>query len=244
MDISNSAKLIAIGEEGIEILKSIETKLINDISVETIELNQDVDKEFVRCLLDGVDVLFVTYNTENKRSNDIVKAISFMASERRVLSVGINSSQKNHNEELNINREILINDSNKNELSEFMNIVIDSISDKTMISIDLTDLKEVFAGDKGMKYSYSKLSTDTNVDDMIAKISENTTTIGDDFVGKNAVVLIEINDNEISESETLILTNELLTKLIEVSDKSYEIIFSLNLIKNDNKEINIATIYN
>ena len=64
------------------------------MGIDKIAINQDVDKDFVRELLDGVDVLFLTYNSEDKRALQIVNAIGFMADERRVLSIGLDSAVK------------------------------------------------------------------------------------------------------------------------------------------------------
>ena len=95
-NISKSAKIIGIGNEGTANLESIYNVVKENVDTEKININQDVDKDYVRELLDGVDVLLLTYSTEDKRSVDIVKAIAFMAGERRVLSLGLNSSQKEH----------------------------------------------------------------------------------------------------------------------------------------------------
>ncbi len=92
MEIAKSSKLIGIGEEGIKNLESISHKLNDNIYLEKINIKQDVDKEYVRALLDGIDVLFLTYSSEDKEALNIVKAIGIMANERRVLSIGLNSS--------------------------------------------------------------------------------------------------------------------------------------------------------
>lgn len=108
MEIAKSSKLIGIGEEGIKNLESISHKLNDNIYlVEKINIKQDVDKEYVRALLDGIDVLFLTYSSEDKEALNIVKAIGIMANERRVLSIGLNSSTKEVKDSLEIDREII-----------------------------------------------------------------------------------------------------------------------------------------
>lgn len=88
------AKIIGIGNDGINTLNSIKFKLENNMDIEEISINQDVDKDYVRELLDGVDLLFLTYNSEDKKALQIVNAIGYMADERRILSIGIDSSNK------------------------------------------------------------------------------------------------------------------------------------------------------
>ena len=83
------SKFIGVGSEGIETLNSYKSKLEKNFTFEEININQDVDKEYVRALLDGIEVLFISYNSEDKKVKDIVKAISFMTTERRVLSIGL-----------------------------------------------------------------------------------------------------------------------------------------------------------
>ena len=94
------SKFIGIGQEGIETLNAFKNKLEKNFSFEEINLKQDVDKDYVRALLDGIEVLVLTYNSEDKKVRDIVKAISFMAVERRVLCIGLDSSLKENKDEM------------------------------------------------------------------------------------------------------------------------------------------------
>ena len=79
-----NTKLIAIGNEGIKKLEDIEGKIIQKIDTEKININKDVDKDYVRTLLDGVDILLLTYNSEDKQALQIVNAIGYMAEERKL----------------------------------------------------------------------------------------------------------------------------------------------------------------
>ena len=117
-----SAKLIGMGDDGIKNLESIYESIKNHMGIEKIAINQDVDKDFVRELLDGVDVLFLTYNSEDKRALQIVNAIGFMADERRVLSIGLDSAVKENKDDVNINREFKIN---KDNLELVLNLLKD-----------------------------------------------------------------------------------------------------------------------
>ena len=52
-------KVIAVGEEAINYLEDIKHNLQKNASFENIKVTKDVDKEFVRGLLDGIEVLYV-----------------------------------------------------------------------------------------------------------------------------------------------------------------------------------------
>ena len=89
MEETKSTKLIGIGNEGIKKLEEVASKIAQKIDTEKININKDVDKDYVRALLDGVDILLLTYNSEDKGSLQIVNAIGYMADERRVLCIGL-----------------------------------------------------------------------------------------------------------------------------------------------------------
>ena len=67
------SKFIGIGKEGIDTLNSYKSKLEKNFTFEEININQDVDKEYVRALLDGIEVLFISYNSEDSKVKDIAK---------------------------------------------------------------------------------------------------------------------------------------------------------------------------
>ena len=52
-------KVIAVGEEAINYLEDIKHNLQKNASFENIKVTKDVDKEFVRGLLDGIEVLYM-----------------------------------------------------------------------------------------------------------------------------------------------------------------------------------------
>lgn len=243
-NISNNAKLIAIGEDGIRNLNNIKDKVKDNMAFEQIAINQDVDKDYVRNLLDGVDILFLTYSTEDRRAKDILKAIGYMAKERRVLSIGLNSSTKEEKDELNIDRQIIISEDNTNKITSIMNMMIESISQECMISIDLTDLKEVLCTDKGIKYSYNEFEKDQNTDDVVVSILESIEECGCEFEGKKGTIFIDLDQNHFAEKNMLVVVNELLTKIQDNTDDSYDLIFSLNVKDNENSNARIGLIYN
>ena len=91
-------KVIAVGEEAINYLEDIKHNLQKNASFENIKVTKDVDKEFVRGLLDGIEVLYMLYDSSDKDVVNILKAISFMAQERRVLCIGLDICLKENKE--------------------------------------------------------------------------------------------------------------------------------------------------
>ena len=91
-------KVIAVGDEAINYLENIKHNLQKNASFENIKVTKDVDKEFVRGLLDGIEVLYMLYDSSDKDVVNILKAISFMAQERRVLCIGLDICLKENKE--------------------------------------------------------------------------------------------------------------------------------------------------
>ena len=91
-------KVIAVGDEAINYLEDIKHNLQKNASFENIKVTKDVDKEFVRGLLDGIEVLYMLYDSSDKDVVNILKAISFMAQERRVLCIGLDICLKENKE--------------------------------------------------------------------------------------------------------------------------------------------------
>ena len=92
-------KVIAVGDEAINYLENIKHNLQKNASFENIKVTKDVDKEFVRGLLDGIEVLYMLYDSSDKDVVNILKAISFMAQERRVLCIGLDICLKENKED-------------------------------------------------------------------------------------------------------------------------------------------------
>ena len=91
-------KVISVGDEAINYLENIKHNLQKNASFENIKVTKDVDKEFVRGLLDGIEVLYMLYDSSDKDVVNILKAISFMAQERRVLCIGLDICLKENKE--------------------------------------------------------------------------------------------------------------------------------------------------
>ena len=54
-------KVIAVGDEAINYLENIKHNLQKNASFENIKVTKDVDKEFVRGLLDGIEAVSYTH---------------------------------------------------------------------------------------------------------------------------------------------------------------------------------------
>ena len=233
MEEVKNTKLIGIGNEGIKKLEEVESKIVEKIDTEKININKDVDKDYVRALLDGVDILLLTYNSEDKQALQIVNAIGYMADERRVLSVGLDLSEKENKNEIKINND------NTDSLLNIIDMIIDSISDECTISIDLTDIKEGLASDKGIKYSYGEFDKNNSVEEIANKLEESAIKTSDELTGKKLMILVEM-----SSVYDIAYLNEVLNAIQDKCDDSYEAIFSLYLKEDLGEKIKVSLIYN
>ena len=239
MESVKSTKLIGIGNEGIKKLEEVESKIVEKIDTEKININKDVDKDYVRALLDGVDILLLTYNSEDKQALQIVNAIGYMAEERRVLSVGLDLNEKENKTEIKINREIKINNNNTDTLLNIVDMIIDSIADECMISVDLTDIKEGLASEMGIKYSYGEFDKNNSVEEIANKLMESAEQTSDELTGKKLMILVEM-----SSMYDIAYLNEVLNAIQDKSADSYEAIFSLYTKEELKDKIKISLIYN
>lgn len=238
-DFNKNAKVIGIGVEGIKIINEIEEKIKTNVDIERININQEVEKEYVRSLLDGVDILFLAYSTEDKQSREIIKAISYMSNERRILSIGMNCSDKENKEDLELGREFKINNDSIFKFVNLMNIMIESISDSCMINIDITDLKEAIIGDKGIKYSFEEFEDTKEYSKMANVLFERMEYIGEEFINKKGIVFVEGNMDF-----SLVELNDLINNIQSKIEEKYEVIFSLYLKENLGGKIKVGLLYN
>ena len=239
MEEVKGTKLIGIGNDGIQKLEEVESKVVEKIDIEKISINKDVDKDYVRALLDGVDILLLTYNSEDKQALQIVNAIGYMAEERRVLSVGLDLNEKENKTEIKINREIKINNNNTDTLLNIVDMIIDSIADECMISVDLTDIKEGLASEMGIKYSYGEFDKNNSVEEIANKLMESAEQTSDELTGKKLMILVEM-----SSMYDIAYLNEVLNAIQDKSEESYEAIFSLYLKEDLEDKIKVSLIYN
>ena len=198
------SKFIGIGQEGIETLNAFKNKLEKNFSFEEINLKQDVDKDYVRALLDGIEVLVLTYNSEDKKVRDIVKAISFMAVERRVLCIGLDSSLKENKDEMGVDQEIKINKYNFEKIQDLLNIVVESIDENVFLAIDLTDLRDIFNKESAISYSYEEFAHDTDIDSIVKALVEETYATEGEATKKKAILFYEL-EKELIENDLMII---------------------------------------
>ena len=239
MEEVKGTKLIGIGNDGIQKLEEVESKVVEIIDIEKISINKDVEKDYVRALLDGVDILLLTYNSEDKQALQIVNAIGYMAEERRVLSVGLDLNEKENKTEIKINKEIKINNNNTDTLLNIVDMIIDSIADECMISVDLTDIKEGLASEMGIKYSYGEFDKNNSVEEIANKLMESAEQTSDELTGKKLMILVEM-----SSMYDIAYLNEVLNAIQDKSEDSYEAIFSLYTKEELKDKIKISLIYN
>ncbi|MCC0702162.1 cell division protein [Clostridioides sp. ES-S-0049-02] len=236
---NKNAKIIGIGAKGINIINEIEEKVKINMDIEKITMNQEVEKEYVRSLLDGVDILFLAYSAEDKQSREVIKAISYMSNERRILSIGINSSEEENKDDLGINREFKVNENSILKFVDLMNVMIESISDSCMINIDISDLKEAIISDKGIKYSFEEFEDSKQHSEIVDILFENMEHFGEEFIGKKGIVFVEGNDKF-----SLVELNDLMNNIQSKVEEGYEIIFSLYLKENLDGKIKVGMLYN
>ena len=234
------SKFIGVGSEGIKTLNSFKNKLERNFNFEEINLNQDVDKEYVRSLLDGIEILFISYSSEEAKVKDIVKAISFMANERRVICIGLDSALKENKDDMGLDKEIKINKYNIEKVQDLINMVVEAVDENLFLAIDYSDLKEIFAKDASISYSIEEFEKEVTIDEIARVLTEETyTTVGEE-VKKKALVFYEMPQNLI-ENE-LIFINEVNMKINEILGDTYDMMFSYNATNNNNEKIKICLI--
>ncbi|HBH2132680.1 TPA: cell division protein [Clostridioides difficile] len=238
-NFNKNAKIIGIGAEGINIINEVEEKIKANMDIEKININQEIEKEYVRSLLDGVDILFLIYSSEDKHIRDIIKAVSYMSNERRVLSIGMDCSEKENKEDLELGREFKINNDSIFKFVDLMNIMVESISDSCMINIDITDLKEAIVGDKGIKYSFEEFEDTKSYSEIADILFDRMEYIGEEFISKKGIVFVE-GSPEFSIMEL----NDLISNIQIKVEESYEVIFSLYIKENLNGNIRVGLLYN
>lgn len=234
------SKFIGIGDEGIKTLDAFKNKLEKNFSFEEINLHQDVDKEYVRGLLDGIEVLVLTYNSEDNKVRDIVKAISFMAIERRVLCLGLDSSLKENKDEMGLDQEIKINKYNFEKIQDLLNIVVESIDENVFLAIDLTDLRDIFNKESAISYSYEEFAHDAEIDHIVNTIVEETYATEGEALKKKAVLFYEL-EKELIKDELLFI-NDINTRVSEKLGNTYDILFSFNSVEDNNQKLKISLI--
>ena len=235
-----TAKLIGICEKGIEFAKRAEESGLNRIKLELIEDKKDVDKEYVRTLLDDIDILYLAFSSAERRAIEIVKAIGFMASERKVLCIGFDVNSEKAIKIDEIDRYVPVKHEELEELVKMMDMTATSIADDIMINLDITDLRDVMITEKGIKYSYIEADYSENADRILELVDENTKEDGEEFLLKKCIAIIE-GKTEGENGIDLSSISEIMEKLGEkCSDRGYSI---FAIIPNDEAEKMSMTVF-
>ena len=235
-------KVIAVGNDAIDYLDSIKKDLEKNANFENINITKDVDKEFVRNLLDGIEILYILYDSSDKDILNITKAISFMSSERKVLSIGLDICLKEHKEELGLDKELKLNKYNLEKTVDMINLISEAIDEETLMYIDISDLKELFQGDKAVSYSIGEFSFDKNPLDVAKDLEEDFYKTSGDLTLKKGLLLAETS--QMAGNNTLMFLNDVKENLLEIVESNIDIIFSYNEKEEDKQTIKIAYLRN
>ena len=119
-------------------------------------------------------------------------------------------------------------------------MMIEAVSDGCAISIDLTDLKELFASEGGVKYNFETFTKEDSSNVIAEKLVKDMKEAGSNFIEKKGIMLVEMNKND----DAIVFLYEILTKIQEVSPSTYDIIFSLYMNENNSNELKFGLIYN
>ena len=235
-------KVISVGDEAINYLENIKQDLENNTSFENIKVTKDVDKEFVRGLLDGIEVLYMLYDSSDKDIANITKAISFMAKERKVLCIGLDICLKENKEDLGVDKEFKLNKYNLNTTIDMINIICEAMHEDTLIYVDLSDLKELFQGEGAVAYSVEEIELNQNPADLAKMLEEDFYKSEGELTSKKRLLLAE--SSQAAGNDTLIYLHQVINALQDLNESNIDVVFSYNEKQKDTKTMKIAYLRN
>ena len=247
MNFNNKyAKIIGISEDGIKNLEYILNYKNNKniLDTEKITINQAIDKDYAAKILDEIEIVFITYNSKEQRSCDIVKAINYMAKERRIVSIGLDVNQDEKKVEFDFNAEFVMEESNKVLICELIDMMVESVSDECTINIDLTDLKEILSKEKGLAYGYIEKDNSINKEDLVNMLFDNMVKTNEELTKKKGIVFISLGADYCKIEEALLILNEMLGNIQSKIDESCDLISTLFLDENLKDKIRMGILYN
>lgn len=247
MELNNKyAKVIGVSEDGIKNLQYIVNYKNNKniLATEEITENQSIDKDYAAKILDEIDIMFITYNSKEQRTCDIVKAINYMANERRVISIGLDLNPDAKKVEFELNAEIVMTEENKDVICEMISMMVISVEDETTINIDLTDIKEVLSKEQGLSYSVIEGDKSLNKDGIVEKLFENILQTNGELTNKKAVVFVSIGNNYCKIEDVLVMLTEMLENIQGRISSKCDLIFSLDLNEGLKDKIKVGLIHN
>ena len=247
MNFNNKfAKIIGVSEDGIKNLEYIINYKNNNeiLSTEKISINQDIDKDYAAKILDEVEILFITYNSKEQRTCDIVKAVNYMAKERRIVSIGIDVNQDNKKVEFDFNAEFIMTDENRNLICELIDMMVESVSEECTINIDLTDLKEILSKEKGLAHGFIESDKSVNKEELVEMLFDSILKTDEDLTKKKGIVFISLGNEYCEIEEVLHMLNEMLENIQGKIDSKCDLIFTLALNENLKDKIRMGILYN
>lgn len=247
MDLNNKyAKVIGVSEAGIKNLQYIVNYKDNKkiLDKEEITENQAIDKDYAAKILDEVDIMFITYNSKEQRTCDIVKAINYMANERRVISIGLDLNTDEKKVEFELNAEIVMTEENKQAICELISMMVISVEDETTINIDLTDIKEVLSTEQGLVYSFIESDRSLDKNGLVEKLFSNIVKTNEELTNKKAVVFVTLGENYCKIEDVLVMLTSMLEDIQSKISSKCDLIFALDLNNKLNDKIKIGLIHN
>ncbi len=235
-------KVISIGEAAIDYLEDIKKDLEKNASFENIKVTKDVDKEFVRGLLDGIEVLYMLYDSSDKDVCNITKAVSFMAKERKVLCIGLDICLKENKEDLGVDKEFKLNKYNLNTTIDMINLICEAMDEDTLIYVDLSDLKELFQGEGAVAYSVEEIELDKNPAELAQMLEDDFYKSEGELTLKKGLLLSECS--EAAGDNTLIYLHQVINSLQDLNESNIDIVFSYNEKEKSTKTMKIAYLRN
>lgn len=247
MDFNNKfAKIIGVSEDGIKNLKYIVNYKNNKEILETeeISINQDIDKDYAAKILDETEIVFITYNSKEQRTCDIVKAVNYMAQQRRIVSIGLDVNQDKKKVEFDFNAEFTMTDENKDLICDLVNMIVESVSEECTINIDLTDLKELLPKEKGLAHGFIESDKSASKEELVELLFNSIVKTEEDLTKKKGIVLISLGNDYCEIEEVLFILNEMLQDIQGRIDDKCELIFTLALNENLKDKIKMGILYN
>ncbi|WP_300282766.1 hypothetical protein [Peptacetobacter sp.] len=233
------SKAIGISEKGIEIVNEISKFELSHVNIERINKDKDVDKDFVRNLLDDIEILYLIFDSSDKRAIEIVKAIGFMASERKTLCIGFDFSTDKSKKIEEIDRYIKTEEKNIEKIADLMDMMAESITEEPILNLDITDLRDIMITDKDIKYICTNINYGTESKIAVEKIMEDIESTGDEFISRKCIIILEGD-----ERVTFEYISELMMEFEERCNGDKSSVIFANLVKEKSEQVKVCVLFN
>lgn len=170
------------------------------------------------------------YDSSDKDVVNILKAISFMAQERRVLCIGLDICLKENKEDIKedigVDKEFKLNKYNLETTMDMINLISEAMDEETLIYVDLSDLKEIFQSKGAVSYSVKEFELDKNHAELAKMLEEDFYKSEGELTLKKGLLLAECS--EAAGDNTLIYLNEVINALKDITESNIDMVFSYN----------------